>query len=94
MLEAGLHWYHKFRGDLESINFCFSKYDPCVTNTMVSKLQHSIRFHVDDVLSSHQNPKVNDNVSKNPGELDEDEFVRGCLRDERLRELLNSGHHQ
>ena len=28
------------------------------------------------------------------GELDEDEFVRGCLRDERLRELLNSGHHQ
>ena len=25
------------------------------------------------------------------GELDEDEFVRGCLRDERLRSLLNSG---
>ena len=25
------------------------------------------------------------------GELNEDEFVRGCLRDERLRSLLNSG---
>ena len=25
------------------------------------------------------------------GELNEEEFVRGCLRDERLRSLLNSG---
>ena len=25
------------------------------------------------------------------GELNEDEFVRGCLRDDRLRSLLNSG---
>ena len=25
------------------------------------------------------------------GELDEEEFVAGCLRDERLRNLLNSG---
>lgn len=25
------------------------------------------------------------------GELDEEEFVAGCLRDERLRGLLNSG---
>ena len=25
------------------------------------------------------------------GELDEEEFVAGCLRDERLRSLLNSG---
>ena len=28
MLEAGLHWYLKFRRDLEGINFQFNPYDP------------------------------------------------------------------
>ena len=31
---------------------------------MVSRGQHTIRFHVDDVLSSHLNPKVNDEFAK------------------------------
>ena len=64
MLEAGLHWYRKFGSDLEGINFVFNEYDACVANWWVSKGQHTMKFHVDDVLSSHLNKKVNDKFAK------------------------------
>ena len=60
MLVASLLWYKQFKSDLESIGFKFNPYDPCVANRKVKGNQHSIRFHVDDVKSSHINPKVND----------------------------------
>ena len=50
----------KFRTDLESIGFRFNPYDVCVDNRIVRGKQHTIRFHVDDVLSSHVDKKVND----------------------------------
>ena len=59
-LESSLLWYKKFRGDLESAGFKFNPYDPCVANRVVRGKQHTIRFHVDDVMSSHVDPKVND----------------------------------
>ena len=49
MLEAGLLWYRKLRGDLEELGFVFNPYDPCVANKMVRGNQHTVRFHVDDV---------------------------------------------
>ena len=60
MLEASLFFYEKFRGDLEEAGFGFNPYDPCVCNKMIKGKQHTVRFHVDDVLASHMNSKVND----------------------------------
>ena len=59
MLISAMLWYKKFRGDLEEIGFEFNPYDPCIANRIVKKKQHTIRFHVDDVMSSHVNKKVN-----------------------------------
>ena len=59
MLVAALLWYLKFKKDLEGIGFKFNPYDPCVGNRMVDDKQHTIRFHVDDLMSSHVNPDVN-----------------------------------
>ena len=60
MLEAALMWYKKFRTDLEGIGFVFNPYDPCIAQRTVRGKQHLIRFHVDDVLSSHEESEVND----------------------------------
>ena len=64
MLQASLLWYKEFRKDLEEEGFKFNPYDPCVANRRVRKSQHTIRFHVDDLKSSHKNPKVNDDFEK------------------------------
>jgi len=45
---------------LEAIGFKFNVYDPCVANRNVNGKQHTIRFHVDDIMSSHVDSKVND----------------------------------
>ena len=57
---SSLLWYKKLRGDLEKEDFVFNPYDPCIANRMVKGNQQTIRFHVDDVMSSHIDPKVND----------------------------------
>jgi len=64
MLVASLLWYMKFKKDLMSIGFTFSEYDPCVAFRERVGSQHTIRFHVDDVASSHKNKKVNDKFLK------------------------------
>ena len=65
MLISSLLWYKQFRGDLEGQGFEFNPYDPCIANRMVDGKQHTIRFHVDDLpLSSHMDPKVNDEFAK------------------------------
>ena len=64
MLTASLLWYLKFKKDLESIGFKFNDYDPCNTNRMVNGKQHTVRFHVDDLLSSHVDPKVHDRFAE------------------------------
>ena len=64
MLTVSLLWYKKFRGDLEGIGFEFNPYDPCVCNRTVSKKQHTVRFHVDDLMSSHIHAIVNDEFEK------------------------------
>lgn len=60
MLIASLLFYKTIRGDLEGVGFIFNPYDPCVANREVEAKQQTIRFHVDELLSSHMNPKVND----------------------------------
>jgi hypothetical protein len=60
MLEAALLWYKKFRHELEQEEFIFNPYDPCVANRQRNGSQHTILFHVDDLKSSHIDPKIND----------------------------------
>ncbi|CAJ1938132.1 unnamed protein product [Cylindrotheca closterium] len=60
MLEASMLWYKKLRGDMEKHGFIFNPYDGCIANKIVNGKQQTIRFHVDDLLSSHIDPKVND----------------------------------
>lgn len=60
MLQAGLLWYRKLGCNLEGQGFVFNSYDPCMANKEIEKCQHTVRFHVDDVLSSHVDGKVND----------------------------------
>ena len=60
MLISALLFYLKLKDDLESIGFTFNPYDVCVGNRMVNEKQHTVRFHVDDLMSSHEDSKVND----------------------------------
>ena len=60
MLIAALLWYKQFRSDLQSIGFKFNPYDCCVANQKVKGKRHTVRFHVDDLMSSHVDTKVND----------------------------------
>jgi hypothetical protein len=58
-LKAALLWYRKLCSDLEEQGFKFNPYDTCVANCRVHGSQHTICFHIDDIMSSHHKPKVN-----------------------------------
>jgi len=60
MLIAALLWYKKFKSDLEANGFIFNPYDACVVNKQVNGKQQTICFHVNDLMSSHVDKKVND----------------------------------
>jgi len=64
LLQAALLWYNKFREDLEGQGFKFNPYDPCVANRVVKSAQHMVVFHVDDLKSSLEDPKVSDDFAK------------------------------
>ena len=52
-------FYRKFCVDLENIGFEFNPYNPCVSNRIKVGKQHTVRFLLGDIMSSHMNPKVN-----------------------------------
>ena len=85
MLTAALHWYNQLRGDMEEEGFVFNPYDPCVANRMVNGKQHTVLFHVDDLKSSHVDPKVNDDflefLNRKYGALGEVKATRGNVHD-------------
>jgi hypothetical protein len=85
MLVAALLWYKKFREDLESQGFEFNPYDPCIANRWVNHKRHTVRFHVDDLMSSHVDPKVNDDflkwLNKMYGSHGEVKATRGKVHD-------------
>ena len=64
MLIAALLWYKKFRSDLEEVGFVFNLYDPCVSNQTVKGKQQTVKFHVDDLMSSHMDSTVNNEFLK------------------------------
>ena len=63
-LRASLLFYKRLWKDLEEIGFTVNPYDPCVANRIVNGKQHTVTWHVDDLKSSHVNPKVNDDFHK------------------------------
>ena len=85
MLESSLLWYKKFRKDLEKHGFKFNPYNPCIANCTVAGKQHTIRFHVDDLMSSHEDPRVNDKflhwLNKMYGGYGEVKAMRGRTHD-------------
>ena len=64
MLVAALLWYNDFRKGLEDKGYVFNPYDPCVANKLIDKLRHTVRFHVDDLMCSHMDPRVNDDFEE------------------------------
>ena len=63
MLVAALLFHKNFCDDLENIEFEFNPYNPFCANGITFGKQYTVRFHVDDVMSSHVNPKFNDNIN-------------------------------
>ncbi|KAL7565950.1 hypothetical protein ACA910_008408 [Epithemia clementina (nom. ined.)] len=60
MLVSALLFYKKLKKDLEEIGFEVNPYDPCNANRMINGKQHTVTWHVDDLKSSHVDPKVNE----------------------------------
>ena len=60
MLQSALLFYKKLKEDMGKIGFEINPYDPCVANRTVGGKQHTVTWHVDDLKSSHVDPKVND----------------------------------
>ncbi|CAJ1934800.1 unnamed protein product [Cylindrotheca closterium] len=69
MLEASMLWYKKLREDMEKHGFVFNPYDGCIANKIVNGKQQTIQFHVDDLLSSHIDPKVNDDFCEDESKV-------------------------
>jgi hypothetical protein len=64
MIIASILYYKKFRKDIEAIGFEVNPYDICVANRLVGGKQHTVTWHVDDLKSSHVDPKVNDDFAQ------------------------------
>ena len=85
LLVSAMLFYRKLVTALTGYGFKLNPYDPCVANKMVEGSQLTICWHVDDVKSSHINPKVNDDflawVKKEFGQLGEVKTTRGKVHD-------------
>jgi hypothetical protein len=83
MLMSGLLFYKKFRASIENIGYEVNPYDPCVANKTINGKQHTMSWHVDDLKSSHEDPKVNDDfqkwLQKEYGQLAEVTATRGKI---------------
>ena len=81
MLMSGLLFYKKFRASIEKIGYKVNPYDPCVANKTIKGKQHTISWHVDDLKSSHIDPKINDEfhnwLRKEYGQVKEITSTRG-----------------
>ena len=85
LLVSAILFYKKFRASIEQEGFEVNPYDPCVANKMVHGHQMTIMWHVDDVKSSHVDPKVNDSfidwLKKEYGQIGEVKSSRGTRHD-------------
>ena len=59
MVVSAMLFYCKLTKALLSYSFELNPYDPCVVNKMVNGEQLTVCWHVDNLKSSHIDPKVN-----------------------------------
>ena len=64
MLVSAMLFYHKLTKALLSYSFELNPYNPCVADKMVNGEQLTIFWHVDNLKSSHIDPKVNNESSQ------------------------------
>ena len=85
LLVSSMLFYRKLSTALTDDGFVINPYDPCVANKMVNGKQLTITWHVDDVKSSHADPKVNDQflewVRDKFGAIGEVKTIRGHVHD-------------
>jgi hypothetical protein len=88
MLVSSILYYKKFRKDIESVGFEINPYDVCVANRTINGNQQTLTWHVDNVKSSHVDPKVNDEFTQwcertyaGSNELGHVKVVRGKVHD-------------
>ena len=85
MLVSAMLFYCKLTKSLLSYGFELNPYNPCVVNKMVNGDQLTIFWHVDDLKSSHIDPKVNDNflqwIKDMLRQLSEVKMTEGLLHD-------------
>ena len=62
-MQANLLFYRKLRKELEGYGLIANPYDPSNMMTKGGK-QLTVAWHVDDLKSSHVDPKVNDEFQK------------------------------
>jgi len=60
ILIAALLWYHLFSSYLKATGFEINLYNPCVMNRIMEGKQHTVKFHVDNHMSSTYVINVND----------------------------------
>lgn len=59
MLQAALKFWRQITADLISLDYTVNPYDWCVANKIVNGKQHTVGWHVDDFLMSHEDADVN-----------------------------------
>jgi hypothetical protein len=64
MLTASILFYNKFVSDIKTLRFELNPYDPCFANHKVNGKQHTVTWHVNNMKSSHIDPRVNNKFYK------------------------------
>lgn len=62
MLQAALKFWQQVTQDLVSLGYTINPYDWCVANKVVNGKQHTVGWHVDDFILTHEDPSVNDGL--------------------------------
>lgn len=89
MLIAASLWHKKFCKDLKEQGFVFEPHDPCIANKIVNRKQHMVRLHVEELLSSHKDKKVNCDFKRWLNESVES-LVKCLRQEERFMIVLES----
>jgi hypothetical protein len=55
MMKSALLFYRKLVSELKMMGFMINPYDPCIANKFVNGSQITLRWHVDNLMISHNN---------------------------------------
>ena len=85
MLVSAMLFYPKLTKALLSYSFKLNPYDLCVVNKMINGEQLTVCWHVDDIKSSHIDPKVNKEflqwIKATYRQLNQVKMTQGLLHD-------------